>query len=99
MHGVDCKAVHVEAENAGTYMLLANIYSSSGNWREAANLRLKMKDKGLKKQPPGCSWIEIAYRFHVFVVGDKSHYEIKLIYNLLGDIHMKALLHNIQQDY
>ncbi|KAK1385680.1 Pentatricopeptide repeat-containing protein, mitochondrial [Heracleum sosnowskyi] len=77
-----------EAENAGTYILQANIYSSSGNYREAANIRMKMKDKGLKKQP-GCSWIEIGNRFHVFVVGDKSHSDTKLIYNLLGDIHAK----------
>ncbi|WOH07905.1 hypothetical protein DCAR_0727339 [Daucus carota subsp. sativus] len=77
-----------EAENAGTYILQANIYSSSGKWREAANLRMKMKEKGLKKQP-GCSWIEIGNRFHVFVVGDKSHCDTKLIYNLLGNLHSK----------
>lgn len=80
--------LEVEPENAGTYMLLSNIYASSGKWREAANLRLKMKDKGLKKQP-GCSWIEIENRFHVFVVGDKSHCETELIYTLLWDIHLK----------
>ncbi|KAL8122335.1 uncharacterized protein LOC141659498 [Apium graveolens] len=77
-----------EAENAGTYILQANIYSSSGNYKEAAKIRMKMKDKGLKKQP-GCSWIEIGSRFHVFVVGDKSHSDTKLIYKLLGDIHAK----------
>lgn len=77
-----------EAENAGTYILQANIYSSSGNWGEAANVRLEMKNKGLKKQP-GCSWIEIGNRFHVFVVGDKSHSDTKHIYSLLGDLHAK----------
>ncbi|KAL1807959.1 hypothetical protein ACET3Z_024949 [Daucus carota] len=86
-----------EAENAGTYILQANIYSSSGKWREAANLRMKMKEKGLKKQP-GCSWIEIGNRFHVFVVGDKSHFDTKLIYNLLGNLHSKMKKDGCEQN-
>ena len=82
------KLLEVEPENAGTYLLLSNIYASTGKWREAARVRLKMKDKGLKKQP-GCSWIEVGNRVHVFVVGDKSHSQSKLIYSLLRDLHSK----------
>ncbi|KAK9109380.1 hypothetical protein Sjap_017440 [Stephania japonica] len=78
----------VEPDNAGTYMLLSNIYASSGKWKEAAKVRLKMKDKGLKKQP-GCSWIEVENTVHVFVVGDRSHSQAKLIYSLLKDLHFK----------
>lgn len=77
-----------EPENSGTYLLLSNIYASSGKWREAAKMRLKMKEKGLKKQP-GCSWIEIGNMVHVFVVGDKSHCESESIYSLLCDLHGK----------
>ncbi|KAK0597806.1 hypothetical protein LWI29_028752 [Acer saccharum] len=76
----------MEPENAGSYLLLSNIYASTGKWRDAARVRLKMKDKGLKKQP-GCSWIEVGNRVHVFVVGDKSHCQAKPIYFLLGDLH------------
>ncbi|PIA62140.1 hypothetical protein AQUCO_00200265v1 [Aquilegia coerulea] len=82
------RLLEVEPENPGTYMLLSNIYASTGKWREASKLRLKMKDKGLKKQP-GCSWIEADNRVHVFVVGDKSHCQSKLIYSLLRDLHFK----------
>lgn len=82
------KLLEVEPGNAGTYLLLSNIYASSGNWREAAGVRLKMKEKGLKKQP-GCSWIETGNRVHVFVVGDKSHSDTKLIYSLVCDLHAK----------
>ncbi|KAL5810346.1 hypothetical protein ACOSQ4_026914 [Xanthoceras sorbifolium] len=78
----------MEPENAGSYLLLSNIYASTGEWRASARLRLEMKDKGLKKQP-GCSWTEVGNRVHVFVVGDKSHCEAKLIYSLLGDLHSK----------
>ncbi|KAJ4961350.1 hypothetical protein NE237_021260 [Protea cynaroides] len=82
------RLLEVEPDNAGTYMLLSNIYASAGRWKEAARVRLKMKDKGLKKQP-GCSWIEVGNRVHVFVVGDKSHSQVKLIYDILHDLHMK----------
>ncbi|KAB1222236.1 hypothetical protein CJ030_MR2G023474 [Morella rubra] len=78
----------VEPKNAGTYLLLSNIYASAGKWREAAKVRLKMKDNLLKK-PPGCSWIEIGKRVHVFVVGDKSHHQSELICSVLCDLHAK----------
>uniref|UniRef100_A0A5B7BSG4 Uncharacterized protein n=1 Tax=Davidia involucrata TaxID=16924 RepID=A0A5B7BSG4_DAVIN len=80
--------LEVEPENAGTYLSLANMYALSGKWREAAKVRLKMKDKGLKKQP-GCSWIEVGNGVNVFVVGDKSHHQSKIIYSLLQDLHAK----------
>ncbi|XP_042965868.1 pentatricopeptide repeat-containing protein At2g35030, mitochondrial-like [Carya illinoinensis] len=78
----------LEPENAGTYLLLSNIYASAGKWREAAKVRLKMKAKGLKKQP-GCSWIEIGNSAHVFVVGDKSHSQSERICSLLLGLHEK----------
>ncbi|XP_010253409.1 PREDICTED: pentatricopeptide repeat-containing protein At2g35030, mitochondrial-like [Nelumbo nucifera] len=82
------RLLEVEPGNAGTYLLLSNIYASAGRWREAARVRLKMKDKGLKKQP-GCSWIEVDNRVNVFVVGDKSHIQAKIIYSILSNLHME----------
>ncbi|XP_077222484.1 uncharacterized protein LOC143856222 [Tasmannia lanceolata] len=82
------RLLEVEPQNAGTYLLLSNIYASVGRWKEAAKVRLKMKDKGLKKQP-GCSWIEVGNRVHVFVVGDKSHCQAKELYGLLQELHKK----------
>ncbi|XP_030509828.1 pentatricopeptide repeat-containing protein At2g35030, mitochondrial [Cannabis sativa] len=77
----------LEPLSAGTYSLLSNIYASSGKWKEAAKMRSKMKEKGLKKQP-GCSWIEVGNRVHVFVVGDKSNNQCnKVVYSLLNDLH------------
>ncbi|GAV58395.1 PPR domain-containing protein/PPR_1 domain-containing protein/PPR_2 domain-containing protein/PPR_3 domain-containing protein [Cephalotus follicularis] len=73
-------------ENAGTYLLLSNIYASAGRWREATKVRLKMKGKGLKKQP-GCSWVEVANKVHVCVVRDKSHCQSKHIFSVLCDLH------------
>ncbi|XP_022983729.1 pentatricopeptide repeat-containing protein At2g35030, mitochondrial [Cucurbita maxima] len=93
------KLLETEPENAGTFMLLSNIYASTGKWREAAKVRLKMKDKGLKKQP-GCSWIEVGNAVHVFVVGDNSHCQFENIYLLLHDLHMKMkkIGHTLYED-
>ncbi|XP_021282447.1 pentatricopeptide repeat-containing protein At2g35030, mitochondrial-like [Herrania umbratica] len=82
------KILETEPENAGTHMLLSNIYASRGKWRDAAKVRLKMKNKGLKKQP-GCSWIEVGNKVHVFVAGAKSRCHANLIYPLLCELHAK----------
>ncbi|XP_020082003.1 pentatricopeptide repeat-containing protein At2g35030, mitochondrial [Ananas comosus] len=91
------KLLEAKPNNAGTYMLLSNIYASAGKWREVAKIKLKMKDKGLKKQP-GCSWIEVGNRVHVFVVCDKSHGESDLIYSLLQDLHHKMKMDGYTPD-
>ena len=49
------------------------------------NLRKEMKDKGKKKEP-GCSWIEVKSRAHVFPIGDRSHPQIKEIYAMLQNL-------------
>ncbi|KAM7271081.1 hypothetical protein ACFE04_030295 [Oxalis oulophora] len=82
------KLLEAEPENAGTYLLLSNIYASAGKWKEAAKVRSDMKDKGLKKQP-GCSWIEVDNKVHVFVVGDKSYCQSDIVRSLIRDLHMK----------
>ncbi|XP_052175296.1 pentatricopeptide repeat-containing protein At2g35030, mitochondrial [Diospyros lotus] len=82
------RLLRADPEDAGTYTLMSNIYAARGKWREAAKFRLKMKEKGLKKQP-GCSWIDVGNRVHVFVVGDKSQTEANLIYSLLNGLHTK----------
>uniref|UniRef100_A0ACD5ZNW9 Uncharacterized protein n=1 Tax=Avena sativa TaxID=4498 RepID=A0ACD5ZNW9_AVESA len=78
--------LEAEPDNAGTYTLLSNIYASAGKWKEAAKIRSEMNDRGLKKQP-GCSWIELANKVHVFVARDKSHSESDLINSMVQDIH------------
>lgn len=78
--------LQAEPDNAGTYTLLSNIYASAGKWKEAAEIRSEMNNRGLKKQP-GCSWIEVANKVHVFVARDKSHSESDLIYGVLQNIH------------
>ncbi|KAG9445469.1 hypothetical protein H6P81_016809 [Aristolochia fimbriata] len=77
--------IKLEPQNAGHYVLLSNIYSSCGRWDDAANLRLIMKDKCIRK-PPGCSWIEVKGRVHEFHVGDKTHPMSEEIYHKLDEL-------------
>ncbi|MCL7025540.1 hypothetical protein MKW94_013469 [Papaver nudicaule] len=82
------RLLELEQDNSGTYLLLSNIHAANGNWKDAAEIRLKMKDTGLKKQP-GCSWIEVGNRVNVFVVRDRSHAETELLYCVLRDLYVK----------
>ncbi|KAF9600244.1 hypothetical protein IFM89_005068 [Coptis chinensis] len=67
------KILESEPEDETTHILLCNLYAASGMWEDAMRVRRWMRDKGLKKQETGCSWIEADNRMHVFVAGDISH--------------------------
>ncbi|XP_068644581.1 putative pentatricopeptide repeat-containing protein At3g08820 [Aristolochia californica] len=77
--------IKLEPQNAGNYVLLSNIYSSTGRWNDAANLRLIMKDKSIRKAP-GCSWIEVEGLVHEFHVGDQTHPMSEAIYQKLNEL-------------
>ncbi|GKV24070.1 hypothetical protein SLEP1_g33730 [Rubroshorea leprosula] len=51
------KALELDPQNAGIYVLLSNLYAKFGRWDEFGQLREMMKHGGLKKDA-GCSWIE-----------------------------------------
>eukprot|EP01018_Ginkgo_biloba_P016404 Gb_25555 [translate_table: standard] len=69
-------------QNAGTYVVLSNIYAASGRWDDVAKVKKLMKDKMIKKEP-GRSWIEINKRVHEFLVGDRLHPHTEEIYAML----------------
>ncbi|CAA7042143.1 unnamed protein product [Microthlaspi erraticum] len=62
----------VEASEEMSFVLLSNLYCSSGRWKEAEDVRREMVERGIKKTP-GCSWIEVGNKVSAFVVGDCSH--------------------------
>ncbi|OVA12914.1 Pentatricopeptide repeat [Macleaya cordata] len=78
----------LEPENSGNYVLLSNMYAEAGRWEEVNNLRALLKDQGMKKSP-GCSWIEINGKAHLFLGGDTSHPQVKEIYMLLEALPKK----------
>ncbi|BAU01851.1 hypothetical protein LR48_Vigan10g183400 [Vigna angularis] len=48
----------LESELGANYVLTANVFSTFASWKDANNIRLAMKQKGLEKIP-GCSWVEV----------------------------------------
>nr|GMC53564.1 pentatricopeptide repeat-containing protein At1g25360 [Ipomoea batatas] len=75
-------------QNYGSYILMANMFSSAGRWSDAANVRKLMRERGVKKEP-GCSWIEVENKVHVFLVDDTKHPEIQAVYNYLEELAVK----------
>ncbi|XVF72854.1 hypothetical protein PTKIN_Ptkin12aG0154100 [Pterospermum kingtungense] len=55
-----------DQKDLGHYVLLSNIYASTGRWKDAMKVRTMIKEKQLPKIP-GSSWIEVGsgiYMFH-----------------------------------
>ncbi|GMY15758.1 pentatricopeptide repeat-containing protein At2g13600-like [Fagus crenata] len=77
-----------DVEDSGSYILLANIYSDSGKLESVADVRKLMREKGIRKNP-GCSWIEVENRVHVFTVDETNHPQIKDIYRMLEEMMKK----------
>eukprot|EP01018_Ginkgo_biloba_P030661 Gb_29995 [translate_table: standard] len=78
----------LQPKNVGTYVLLSSIYASARRWDDVAKVRTMLKVRGLDKSP-GCSWIEIKNRVHVFLVGDRSHPQSEKIYAMLESLAWK----------
>ncbi|KDP33320.1 hypothetical protein JCGZ_12869 [Jatropha curcas] len=74
--------LEIEPNRSGIYLILAEIYQSVGRRKDAELISDKMKENGVKKQP-GCSWIEVNNKGHVFLSGDSSHHEFSRICRLL----------------
>ncbi|CAI0540734.1 unnamed protein product [Linum tenue] len=52
------KLLEFSTGSTGNYVLMANLYTSQGKWKEAAETRRLMDDRGLAKEP-GWSQVEI----------------------------------------
>ena len=77
------KLLQLEPKNAGPYILLSNIYASKGRWGDVAELRRNMRVKKVSKSP-GCSWIEVEKRVHMFTGGvSTKHPELSSIMKML----------------
>ncbi|KAK9143202.1 hypothetical protein Syun_012602 [Stephania yunnanensis] len=77
--------LELEPLNAENYLLISNLYASNSIWKKVMEIRKKMKENGMRAIP-GCSSIEIDGFVHEFVVGDRSHPEIKDIREILREM-------------
>ncbi|KFK37955.1 hypothetical protein AALP_AA3G051500 [Arabis alpina] len=73
-------------DNSAAHVLMANIYSSRGQWKERAKTINRMKAMGVTKET-GISWIEIEDKIHSFVVEDKLHPQAEAIYDVLSALY------------
>ncbi|KAL6569039.1 hypothetical protein OROGR_000764 [Orobanche gracilis] len=70
------KLMELESQESSAYVLLSSIYSAKGRLDDVERVRRIMSMRGISKEP-GCSWIELKSKVHVFVVGDMLHPKIK----------------------
>ncbi|KAL4181648.1 hypothetical protein AMTRI_Chr12g238390 [Amborella trichopoda] len=80
--------IALEPQNAAGYVMLSNMHAEARQWKEVAAVRKMMRDKAVKKVP-GCSWIEVKNKLHVFVSEDSYHPMINKIYHFLESISGK----------
>ncbi|KAH7692095.1 Tetratricopeptide-like helical domain-containing protein [Dioscorea alata] len=81
--------LEMEQCNAGTYVLMSNIYSEARRWEDMKKLRKLMKIKGIKKDA-GISLIEINGVVNEFLVDDMRHERAEEIY-----ISLDRLTHHL----
>lgn len=86
------KLYGMEPMKLSNYVMLLNIYNSSGRFHEAAEVVNTLRRKGLRMLP-ACSWIEVKKQPYFFVFGDKSHPQIKEIYRRLDNLMIEIAKH------
>ncbi|KAJ0982979.1 hypothetical protein J5N97_011234 [Dioscorea zingiberensis] len=98
----------LEPNVASHYVLLSNIYAAAGLWDKAMEVRKKMKELGVKKEP-GCSWIEVGDQVHQFRAGDSLHPQSARLHSFLEKLWTRmrkegyvpdtsCVLHNVDED-
>ncbi|PON65377.1 DYW domain containing protein [Parasponia andersonii] len=86
------KLYGMEPEKLSNYIVLLNIYNSSGKLKEAAGVVQTLRRKGLRMLPV-CTWIDVKKRAHFFYSGDKTHSETKQIYLKVDDLMAEIVKH------
>uniref|UniRef100_A0A7N0T4W2 Pentatricopeptide repeat-containing protein n=1 Tax=Kalanchoe fedtschenkoi TaxID=63787 RepID=A0A7N0T4W2_KALFE len=77
--------LEMRPQNSGYYVLIANMYAASGNWDKLAEVRVLMRDLGVKKDA-GCTWVDVGSGFSSFSAGDTSNSQSDEIYPLLDGL-------------
>ncbi|KAL0358891.1 UNVERIFIED_CONTAM: putative pentatricopeptide repeat-containing protein [Sesamum angustifolium] len=70
-------------------VIMSNMYSGSGKWGQKLKVRDFLRELGVKKDP-GCSWIDVNNRTHVFSVDYRSHPNSDTIYASLETLKVNA---------
>ncbi|KAF7069274.1 hypothetical protein CFC21_074930 [Triticum aestivum] len=76
------KLVELSDQDSASYVLMSGIHAMHGEWRDAAVVRRRMDDAGVRKEA-GRSWVEVRNVVHAFVARDGSHPDSPSIYRTL----------------
>ncbi|KAJ9555524.1 hypothetical protein OSB04_010138 [Centaurea solstitialis] len=82
------KLMSLQPQDAAAYVLLSNLYATTGDWLELAKVQKLMIKRNIKKVV-GFSWIEIKNKTYSFVAGDTSHPSSGLIYAKLKELGLR----------
>lgn len=85
------RLLELEPDEAGSYILVSNMYAGGGMFDEAAKVRTVMNDLKVNKEA-GCSWIEVDNKFHYFVASDMDHPKSDEIYEKLNLLKIQIKL-------
>ncbi|XP_073006951.1 pentatricopeptide repeat-containing protein At2g36730 [Typha latifolia] len=77
----------LEPNRSGNYVIIANMYSEVGSWKEAAEVRRMMREEGLKKVA-GESCVEVGGWVRRFISGDDSCIGYESIKGTLDGLNM-----------
>ncbi|XP_020221554.1 pentatricopeptide repeat-containing protein At4g19191, mitochondrial [Cajanus cajan] len=64
------RLLDINPESSGSYVLMANLYTSLGKWKEAHMMRNLIDGKGLVKER-GWSQVEVSHSYHAFAAGNQ----------------------------
>lgn len=91
------KLYGMEPEKLSNYIVLLNIYNSSGNTKEAAEVVHTLRKKGLTMRP-ACTWIDVNQSSHCFLSGDKLHAQAEEIFQKVEDLTAEISRHGYIPD-
>ncbi|KDP22168.1 hypothetical protein JCGZ_25999 [Jatropha curcas] len=77
---------HLHPKPMSAYIILSNIYAVLGKWGKKINVRNSLRSLEVKKDP-GCSWVELNNRLHVFSVENRVHPHCNVIYAALEHLN------------
>src|SRR3990167_8815226 len=78
----------IDPSDAAAHVLLANIYSKTGQWQEWAEVRSQISSQKLKK-PPGMSWGVMNGVLYTYLTKDTRNENSKLLFRAnLRDTHL-----------
>ncbi|XP_072993481.1 pentatricopeptide repeat-containing protein At2g17210 [Typha latifolia] len=84
--GAASRVLELEPSNSAGYLLALSLYAKGGLVEDSANMRLLMKEKGVKIMS-GYSLVHVGQRCHKFVSWDGSHPESREIYSMVELLH------------